>query len=368
MSGTKYINANTLQQWLENEKDVSIVDIRNPEQRAEWFIPQSIHINAFENIKANNENALSGLHLDKNIPVVVVCAAGKTSMKAAELLQSQGYDAYSLENGMKGWSLAWNKSTLQFPDYEIIQLRRTGKGCLSYIIASDNNAVVIDASLPVEVYEELLDQHKLQLKAIMETHIHADHLSRSKQLAEKNKVDLYLPSPNKVNFEYKPVQNDQSIPVGKTYIKVIATPGHTLESVCLFVNDQVLFTGDTLFTNSIGRPDLKSSDQETAQKAAMLYESLQSLLNLDDKVIVLPAHISVPVEFDNVPIKATIAEIKNKVPLLQLSKTDFIKTILNKLPPTPANYLAIVERNLSGDMSGVNPIDLEAGANRCAIS
>jgi len=368
MVTTKYINTDILREWLENGKEVSVVDIRPSGERAEWYIPESIHVNIFEKLKANDETALSGLHLDKDIPVVVVCAAGKTSLKAAEILNTKVYDAYSLENGMKGWSLAWNRATLSFKDYEIIQLRRTGKGCLSYIINSGNDAIVIDASLPAEVYNEIVKQNGWQLNAVMETHIHADHLSRSKQLTEDFAVDLFLPTPNKVSFPYKSLQNNQTLKLGKITIKVIATPGHTLESACFFVNNEVLFTGDTLFTNSIGRPDLKANDDEAEQKARLLYQSLQSLMKLDHNVLILPAHTNTPVDFDNIPIKATIAEIKNKVSILQLPEADFLKTILDNLPPTPANFLTIVEKNLSGDFSDINPVELEAGANRCAIS
>ena len=368
MVTSKYINTNTLREWLENGKEVSVIDVRPSVERAEWFIPESIHVNVYQKLKANDKTALSGLHLDKNIPVVVVCAAGKTSLKAAELLNTKGYDAYSLENGMKGWSLAWNRAKLSFKDYEIVQLRRTGKGCLSYIISSDNDAIVIDASLPTEVYKELLKQNVWKLKAVMETHIHADHLSRSKQLAEDFGVDLFLPIPNKVSFPYKSLQNNQMLKLGKITIKVIATPGHTLESSCFFVNNEVLFTGDTLFTNSIGRPDLKANDDEAEQKAGLLYESLQRLMQLDNDVLVLPAHTNKPVDFDKIPIKAAINEIKNNVSILHLPKPDFLKNILGKLPPTPANFMLIVEKNISGEINDVNPVDLEAGANRCAIS
>lgn len=364
----KYINADTLREWLENGKEVSILDIRPSAERAEWFIPGSIHLNAYEKLRANDGTAVSGLHLDKNIPVVVVCAAGKTSMKATELLNKTGYDAYTLENGMKAWSLAWNMARLSYPDYEIIQYRRTGKGCLSYIIVSDNNVIIIDASLPAEIYKGIVKQNNWRLKAVMETHIHADHLSRSKQLAEDFGVDLLLPAPNKINFPYKTLQNNQLIELGKIGIKVMAAPGHTLESVCFFINDEVLFTGDTIFTNAIGRPDLNANDDEATQKAELLYESLQAIMKLNDDVIVLSAHTNVPVDFDNIPIAATIAEIKNKVSILQLTKTDFVQTILDRLPATPANYLAIVEKNLLGNLAGINPIDLEAGANRCAIA
>ena len=141
------IDANTLREWLESGKDISIVDIRPIQERSEWFIPQSIHIDAYNKIKAKDRNALKGVHLDKNIPVVTVCAGGKTSQIAAEFLNENGYEAYSLIGGMNGWSLAWNKATISFPNHQILQLRRTGKGCLSYILVSDNNAIIIVTNL-----------------------------------------------------------------------------------------------------------------------------------------------------------------------------------------------------------------------------
>jgi hypothetical protein len=83
---------------------------------------------------------------------------------------------------------------------------------------------------------------------------------------------------------------------------------------------------------------------------------------------VLPAHTSQPVEFDDIPIQTTIGNIKKTVSMVQLSEEDFINTIQQRIPPTPANYLSIVEKNIKGDFSDINPVDLEAGANRCAVS
>jgi glyoxylase-like metal-dependent hydrolase (beta-lactamase superfamily II)/rhodanese-related sulfurtransferase len=361
------IDANTLAGWLETGKDVSIIDVRPINERSEWFIPQSLYTDAYEKLKLKDRTALKGIHLDKNTPVVAVCAAGNTSSIAAAMLKSEGYEAYSLAEGMKGWSLAWNKAVLDFHDYKIIQLRRTGKGCLSYIIVSGEDAIIVDASLSAEVYEGILQENNWNVKAIIETHIHADHLSRSKQLADHLKAPLLLPVPNKVSFPYERIGDGQIIHLGKISIKVVGAPGHTIESVCFLVNDEVLLTGDTLFTNAVGRPDLKASEEEVKERAALLYDSLQMITQLNENIIVLPAHTSAPVDFDRKPIAATIGEIKKSVQILQLSKSDFIKTILNKLPPAPANHLAIVERNLSGNISDINPVDLEVGANRCAV-
>jgi glyoxylase-like metal-dependent hydrolase (beta-lactamase superfamily II)/rhodanese-related sulfurtransferase len=364
----KTIDTKQLRDWLDSGKEVSIIDIRPIQERVEWYIPQSIYINAYDKLKANDTTAFRGLHLDKKIPVVVICAGGKTSLIGAEMLQNKGFDAYSLEGGMKGWSLSWNTAKITFQNFEIIQLRRTGKGCLSYIIVSNNEAIVVDASLPIEVYELILEQHKLNLKYVIETHIHADHISRSKQLAENNKVPLFLPHPNNVTFDFDSIYNDTVFKLGDLKIKAIKTPGHTLESTTFLVDEKVLLSGDTLFINGVGRPDLKANNDEALDKTKSLYHSLQTLLALDDAIIVLPSHTNQPVDFDNNPIQTTIGFIKKNVAMLQLNEKDFTDTILQRIPVTPANYLTIVELNLKGDFSAVNPIDLEAGANRCAIS
>jgi glyoxylase-like metal-dependent hydrolase (beta-lactamase superfamily II)/rhodanese-related sulfurtransferase len=368
MSPIKTIDTQTLRDWLEAEKKVSIIDIRPIQERVEWYIPQSIYINAYDKLKANDTTAFIGLHLDKKIPAVVICAGGKTSLIGAEMLQNQGFDAYSLEGGMKGWSLSWNTAKITFPNFEIIQLRRTGKGCLSYIVVSNNEAIIVDASLSVEVYNQILEQQNLTLKYVIETHIHADHISRSKQLAENNRVPLYLPYPNKVVFDFEPININTVFELGNVKIIAIKSPGHTLESTVFLIDEKALLSGDTLFINGVGRPDLKANNDEALEKTKSLYHSLQTLLSLDDTTIVLPSHTSQPVDFDNQPIQTTIGVVKNNIALLQLDEKDFTHTILQRIPPTPTNYLAIVELNLKGDYSGINPIDLEAGANRCAIS
>jgi len=362
------IDSDSLRDWLEAGHRVNILDVRSLNERSEWFIPGSIHFETYNKLKENDSTALDGIVLDKEIPVITVCAGGKMSRVAAGILQHKGYNAYSLESGMKSWSLAWNTATLNFQRFQIVQIRRTGKGCLSYIVVSENDAILIDASLPTEVYHNILKQHNWQVKAVMETHIHADHLSRSKQLADQLKVSLLLPIPNKASFPYKKLEDGQTIKLGAIEIKVMSTPGHTLESVCFIVNDDILISGDTLFTNAVGRPDLQANEEEAKKRAGLLYDSLEKLMHLDDRTVVLPAHTNSPVDFDGNPISATLSEIKQNVTMLNVSKDDFAKRVLDKLPPPPANHLAIVERNLSGNISDLNPIELEAGANRCAAS
>jgi len=362
------VDTNTLRTWLETGKKVSILDIRPMHEREEWFIPQSIHLDAYEKIKAKDPTALQDLHLDKSLPVVTVCAGGKTSMIAADMLQQKGYNAFSLQGGMKSWSLAWNIVHQAFEGFELWQVRRTGKGCLSYIIASNKEAIVIDASLPLEVYTQLINQNNLPVKYVIETHIHADHLSRSREIAEYFHAPLYLPVPNKVQFESYPIEAGTIFTIGSVALQSIPTPGHTLESYSFYISNHILLTGDTLFTNGVGRPDLKSNTEESRQKAHMLYESLNKILSLPDSVIVLPAHTNKPVEFDNLLIKTTLGEAKKNITMLRSSEEEFISSLLQKIPPVPPNFLSIVEKNIAGNYEGINPVDLEAGANRCAVS
>lgn len=368
MSETTTIDTNILRTWLETGKKISILDIRPIEERTEWFIPGSIYFNAYDKLRANNPDALQGLHLDKTVPVIAICAGGKTSLIAAELLREKGFKAYSLQGGMKGWSLSWNTAKISFPHFEVIQFRRTGKGCLSYMVIANNEAVAVDASLDIKVYEQYLLANKAVLKYAIETHIHADHISRTKQLAESNNAPLFLPSPNKVSFSFGSITGTTIFELGDIKIKAIKTPGHTLESTTFLIDDTALLTGDTLFINGVGRPDLKANNKEALQKTKSIYHSLQTLLALDENIIVLPSHTSQPVDFDNQPILTTIGFVKNNVAMLQLNELDFTNAILQRIPPAPANYLAIVELNLKGDFSEINPIDLEAGANRCAVS
>ncbi|HEU4859359.1 MAG TPA: MBL fold metallo-hydrolase [Chitinophagaceae bacterium] len=368
MKGANEVSTETLRNWLETRKEVSILDVRPIEERLEWFIPGSIYFNAYDKLKAHKPDALYGLHLDKRIPIVTVCAAGKTSSIAAGQLNEQGFEVYSLKGGMKAWSMAWNTAKLSFPDFEIMQFRRTGKGCLSYMVISNDEAIIVDASLPIEIYHDVLIKEKLKPKYVIETHIHADHLSRSKQLAESNSVKLHLPAPNNVNFDFVPVTGSTVFQIGHISIKTIQTPGHTAESVSYLIANKALLTGDTLFVSGVGRPDLKANNDEIMEKSKILYQSLQKLLILNENIIVLPAHTSQPVEFDQTPIHATIGNIKQNVAMLKLNEEEFANTILQRIPPTPPNYLSIVEKNIKGDFSDINPVDLEAGANRCAVS
>ena len=363
------VNTEELRILLEKKEPVVVLDVRPKEQREEWQIPGSIYLDAYHRLNDNDPTVLDDIAIPENTKVVTVCAAGRTSKIAAKELRKKGIEAYSLEGGMNAWSMAWNKAELQLEEnIQLIQVRRTGKGCLSYIISSQRLALVVDPSLPVEIYEKIVKEKNLQIKYILETHIHADHLSRAKLLAEKYDAELILPEKSNVQFSFTPVKHGDLLKLNEISLEVLSTPGHTLESTCFLINEKVLITGDTLFINGVGRPDLKADEDEVKEKAKLLYQSLQKLLALNDDIIVLPAHTSQPIEFDNKVIQTSLGKIKSSVDMLQLNEDDFVNNLLQRIPPTPPNHLSIAEKNLKGEFDDINPVDLEAGANRCAIS
>ena len=364
------IDVETLRTWLEEGRPVTVLDIRPMRERVEWSIPGSMHVDAYDALKANDPKALAGAEFPGNTPVVTVCAAGKTSLIAAQQLQTRGIEALSLEGGMMAWSLAWNIAEISLPgsQFRVIQVRRTGKGCLSYLIGIGNTAVVIDASLDPQVYLNLAYHYGWQIEHVLDTHIHADHLSRSRKLAQMSGAMLHLPDQTRVSFPFTPIHDGDRLEIGTCMLTALRTPGHTPESTCYLLDQHLLLTGDTLFPAGVGRPDLAADADDVRRRASDLYSSLQTLLALPPETIVLPGHTSTPVAFDSDPIASTLTDILEQVGVIHATREVFIEQILARIPPTPPNYERIVRLNEEGTLPERDATELEAGANRCAIS
>ena len=369
----KTITRESLRRKLASGEPITVLDVRPDEERAEWAIPDSVHVDVYEALKAGDPDALAGVDLPRDRPVVTVCGAGKTSLVAAEQLQERGIAAASLEGGMRAWSLAWNTAEVPVSDgaARVLQVRRTGKGCLSYVIASDGAAAVVDAALDPEVYLELARAHDWTITDVLDTHVHADHLSRGRLLAEQAGATFHLPAQERVSYDYRPVDDGDVVAMGAVRLKALHTPGHTLESTTYLLDGDVdrdaIFTGDTLFLTGVGRPDLEAGAGKAGERARLLYRSLQQLLALPAETLVLPGHTSEPVPFDGEPIAATLADVREEAELLNVSEADFVETVLARIPPTPPNHDRIVALNEVGRIPEDDVIDLEAGANRCAI-
>ena len=363
------ITVEELQDILENNKPIKIIDIRPQEHRDEWYIPESEHLDVYKQIEAGEDDIFDNVELPVDKPIILVCIEGLISKDGADILQEKGYKAYSLKGGMKQWNFAYSTKLLENKenDLKIFQIRRVAKGCISYLIISKDEAVVIDASLSPEVYISLANKNHSTIKYVMDTHTHADYISRTRELAKTSNTKHIFIDIAQVDYDYIKVKDRENIYFGNSVIKIIHTPGHTLDSVSYLLNNEYLFTGDTLFVDGIGRPDLKANIDETIYKAGLLYDSLQYILSLDENINILPSHYSNSIAFAQPIIINKIGEISKNVNILSFNKDKFIDVIMDNMPLPPPNYNDIVEINKKGRYEDIDIARLEAGANRCGV-
>ncbi len=366
---TKQIEAETLREWLEAQQPVTVLDIRTDEDRAQWAIPGSVHLNAYEVLRAGLPGPIADAAFPRDRPVVTVCNGGLVSQTAADVLTERGFDARSLTGGMKAWSLAWNAADVPLadPSVRVIQVRRTGKGCLSYIVGSAGEAAVIDPSVSPDVYVELARRHGWSVRYVLETHVHADHLSRATELVRRTGAELLLPPQQRVRFAFTAIADGEPVQLGNARITALHTPGHTSESSSYVLNESAVFTGDTLFVSGVGRPDLGADPEAARDRARALFASLTRLRSLQRKVMVLPAHTGEPVAFDGRAVAAPMSDIEMWLSGWLESEDSFVTRVTAQLPPTPPNFARIVELNEAGEFPAGDPTELEAGANRCAV-
>ena len=364
-----FISVEELRDQMERGMPVTVVDIRTSADRDDWWITGSLHVDAYAALKAGEEGLLGGVDLPVETLVVTVCGLGKTAALATQHLRARGLNALTLDGGMRAWGLAWNTAEVDLPGAPagIVQIRRTGKGCLSYLLGSEGEAVAVDPSLDAAVYVKEAARRGWRIRQVLETHVHADHLSRARQLAALTGATLRLPAQNRVQFDHLPVHDGDEIRVGVCSVTALLTPGHTAESTCYLVDGGV-FTGDTLFLASVGRPDLGAASDDAGGRATDLFRSVKRLLALPATTIVLPGHSSRPIAFDGIPVAADLADVNVQLKPLVRDEAEFVANVLDRLPAPPPNHATIVSINESGSWPEADPADLEAGGNRCAVA
>ena len=234
-------------------------------------------------------------------------------------------------------------------------------GCLahaSYLLASDGEAVVVDPQRDVDFYVKVATEHGLAIRHIFETHLHADFVSGHKELAARTGAKIYMGAQAGAKFEHVPVGDGFELKFGKASIRVLETPGHTPESICLVVTDKensispwAVLTGDTLFIGDVGRPDL-SPRHTPAQLAGLLYDSLHTkVLTLPDNVVVYPAHGAGSLCGKNMRAErsSTIGTERLTNYALQIkSREEFIAQLTSNLPARPEYFLKDAEINRTG--------------------
>jgi hydroxyacylglutathione hydrolase len=256
-------------------------------------------------------------------------------------------------------------------------------GCLahaSYMLGSEKEAVVVDPQRDVDLYIKAAEDHGLTIHHIFETHLHADFVSGHKELAARTGAQIYFGASAGATFPHVAVHDGFELRFGTARIKVLETPGHTPESICLLIfngegpgggQPWAVLTGDTLFLGDVGRPDL-SRTYSPEQLGGMLYDSLHTkLLKLPDEVLVYPAHGAGSLCGRNMRAErsSTIGTERLTNYALQIqSREEFTKQLTSNLPARPDYFLQDAEINRGGapalsdlpELKAISPAELKS--------
>lgn len=358
-----------------HKEELFILDVRNHEAFQDW----KIEGHAFEYANIPYFELLDGVEellptLPTTKEIVVVCAKEGSSVMVAEMLSEQGLTVGYLEGGMKSWSM--HLEPIKIADLqnggELYQFIRYGKGCLSYMVVNNGEAAIIDAVRFTEVFTQFAEAKNLTIKHVFDTHLHADHISGGRAIATATNATYYLPPKDaeEVNFAYTALEDGLSIQLGNSTIDVqaIYSPGHTIGSTSFIVDGQYLLTGDILFVDSIGRPDLAGLAQDwVADLRQTLYARYRELAK---NLIVLPAHFMTlnEVNDDGTVSKELGALFAENDGLNIEDEREFRSFVTENLPPQPNAYEEIRHVNMGKLQPTIEEqIEMEIGPNRCAV-
>ena len=358
-----------------SKNDLFILDVRNADAFADWKIEghkfEYVNIPYFE-LLDGVEEIFPQIPTDKEI--LVVCAKEGSSIMVAEMLSDAGRDAAYLQGGMKSWSehLEPIKVSELENGGELYQFVRLGKGCLSYMVISNGEAAVIDATRMTDVFINFAQSKQAKITHVFDTHLHADHISGGRQIAAQTGATYYLPPKDaeEVVFDYTSLEDGTEVKIGDTTIAIQAlySPGHTIGSTSFIVDNKFLLTGDILFIDSIGRPDLAGLAEDwVGDLRETLYTRYRALSN---ELIVLPAHFMIIDELnEDGTVGKPLADLFAENHGLNIKDEEKFRSIVtDNLPPQPNAYKEIRQVNMGKVVpSAEEQTEMEIGPNRCAV-
>jgi len=222
-------------------------------------------------------------------------------------------------------------------------------GCASYLIASrqSREAAIVDPAVETQQYDALLAERNFRLRYVMDTHVHADHVSGARGLRDKHGAELCLHESAGVTYPFRPLRDGEELPLGQLCLRVLRTPGHRPELVSILIinpprspEPSMVLTGDSLLVGDVGRPDFGGGD------AASQYESVSRLLRLPDWVAVFPGHFEGPCGKGMCGRPSTTIGFERLYnPLARLDRAAFISTLTDGVPARPLNMTAIEATN-----------------------
>src|SRR6266850_1089647 len=226
----------------------------------------------------------------------------------------------------------------------------------SYLFGADGAAAVVDPQRDVDDYLADAEREGLRITAILNSHPHADFASGFRELAERTGAKVYVSHLAPAKYEHVATRDGDRIQLGSLEIELLETPGHSPDSLSFLVREKdqpiAIFTGDLLFVNDVGRPDLRDADEDPSALAGKLYDSLfQKILALPDEVKVYPAHGAGSLcgrAISDAPFSLVGQERKLNWALQLTNRDEFVRQMTANLPDRPAYFSYDVDLNLKG--------------------
>jgi glyoxylase-like metal-dependent hydrolase (beta-lactamase superfamily II) len=375
MTLTSY-EAKDLFQWLTDKEDILVIDVRNEKDFNRFQVESPypftmINVSYYDFMEIEDESVAK---IPKGRAIRIVCAKEGSAKYVGEILVKHGFDDVRyLTGGIKTWgNLLVPKALREGDDYSLYQFIRPGKASCSYGLCSGNEMMLFDPSRNVDFYLNFAKSKNCTIIKTFETHLQADYIAGSRQIAEQTGAEFL----GGKDFEGSKAGNtavaDNEIhrfSKGGPEVKVLFTPGHTPGSLTFIVDNTYMLSGDTIFIQSIGRPDLGGKVDEWA---ALLFNTIQQVANLDDSLLVLPAHYMDWSEADEDLIFClTFRQVKdrNKDVFSMTDAKDFIKYIKDNMRPQPPEYALIRLANTNAEQYDTDKQEeLDLGKNECAAT
>lgn len=381
---------------LQGNEPMFILDVRNRDEFETWRVEgphapvPTLNIPYFDILDLEHdeedvtESVMRGVQthlkgqLPNDLPILAVCAEGNTSTYVAEGLRRLGFDAVSMKGGMEAWgNFYYWRPVEENTRYSLFQVVRPARGCVSHVLISDRHAAVFDPARHLKTYHELATAAGARIDLVLDTHLHADHLSGGPALGEHDHIPYYLHPYDAIHpmdmlparMPYQYLKEGQVLRVGSAEVQVLHFPGHTLGMVAFLVDGRYLLDGDSVFLQSIARPDLGGKAENWAP---LLYASLQRMVTMADEIVVLPAHFSDITAGDEHGVyQSTLGDLKRHNPgLLKLAEGEkaFTDYVLSSLPDFPEAYIEIKRANAGlASPDERKAQELELGKNQCAL-
>jgi hydroxyacylglutathione hydrolase len=250
--------------------------------------------------------------------------------------------------------------TYPYPGFKVVQFNLSVLSHYSYMLISGDEALVVDPGRDVSAYLEMEKKEGAKIKGVFLTHSHADFIAGHVELAKAKNCPIYASASSGAEYTHEPVKENSVIQIGEATIRIVETPGHTPDGLCAYVYSrgkkevpELIFTGDTLFVGSIGRPDLMGGMVSAASLASMLFDSWNNKLSkAGDSAVIFPAHGAGSLcgaHLSDQPF-STIGAEKVSNPYLQhsRSRSEFIAAVLDGLPEAPQYFKHNAAMNKKG--------------------